>query len=269
MNMLLNWWETAQVLAVTKGLQVVLAIVIFFIGKAIIGSLAKLVDRGMEKGGTEVTIRSFVGKAVKVALYILLVLIILQVVGYEITSFAAILASAGVTVGLALQGSLSNLAGGILILLMRPFKVGDFISACGFAGTVSDIGLIYTRMITVDNHEVAVPNGALAGGSIENFSTQTTRRVDIQVNVSYATDLKAAKDIFRQVLADLPQCLADQPIDVLVAELAAGTIVLEGRVWVAAADYWTALWDGREKIKTAFDQAGISVAHTKVEILNK
>lgn len=263
------WWESAKVLLVTKGLLVVLAIVVFLIGRSVIGMLLKVFDRVMDRSKVEASLRGFLRKALHVCLYILLVLIILQVVGYEITSFAAILASAGVTVGLGLQGSLSNLAGGILILLMRPFKVGDFIAAAGFAGTVKEIGLVYTTLVTVDNHEVAVPNGVLSGSSIENFSAQATRRVDVQANVSYATDLQEAKEIFKSVLAELPSRVEGQDIDVLVAELGAANIVLEGRVWVEAGAYWSTLFAARENVKAAFQKAGISVAHSKVELLNK
>lgn len=260
-------FDSIVALFATKGILVILAILILLVGRVVINVLMKLFAGAMEKANVDASIRSFGMKALKAALYLLLALIILEFVGYEISSFAAIIASAGVTVGLALQGSLSNLAGGILILLMRPFQVGDYIAAAGYAGTVKEIGLMYTTLVTVDNHNVTVPNGALSGGSIENYSAQPTRRVDVQVNVSYATDLKVAKAEFTKVLKNVPGYLADQPVDVLIAELGAGNIVLEGRVWVEAGKYWDALFAARENVKAAYDQAGIKVAHSKVEIL--
>ena len=260
------WWESVRVLLISKGIQVVIAIIIFLIGRKVIHMLMRLFDRVAEKSKTEPTVRSFGRNALKACMYVILVLIILVVVGYEITSLATIIASAGVVVGLALQGSLSNLAGGILILLMKPFGVGDFISAAGYSGTVTEIGLIYTTMITVDNHKVVVPNSTLSGASLENFSTAQTRRVDVQVGIAYEADLREAKKVFRQVIESMPEYLADQPVDVFVAELGDSAVTLEGRMWVKAENYWTALWSLRENIKLAYDEKGIKIPYTQVEI---
>lgn len=266
MDWIINWWQIIQPTIVSKGLQLIVAVIIFFIGRKVINLCLKLLQRLMEKSNWEATVCSFAYHVIKAILYIVLALILLECIGYEMTSLAALLASAGVAVGLALQGSLSNLAGGILILLMKPFQIGDYISAGVYAGTVREIGLVYTVLVTVDGKTIVVPNGTLSANTIENFSTQENRRVDVRVGISYSADLKKAKEVFRKEAEAIPQRLEDQPLDIFVSELADSAVILEGRVWVSNADYFPVLWALTENIKLAFDREGIEIPFSQVDV---
>ena len=182
------------------------------------------------------------------------------------TSLAAAFASCGVAIGLALQGSLSNFAGGVLILVMKPFVVGDYVVACGVEGVVKEIGLVYSKLTTTDNREVLIPNGNLANGPITNVSANPTRRVDFTVGVSYTSDLKLAQQILRDLGEKDEARLADQDVTVFVGALGASSVDLGLRVWVDASNYWSCKWRLTEQIKEEFDKAGIEIPFNQLDV---
>ena len=247
-------------------LRVVLVLVVFAVGRKVIGWVLKLVDRALEHNGVEITIRKFLKNVLFVLAYVVLAMILMEMVGIAATSLAAAFASCGVAIGLALQGSLSNFAGGILILLMKPFVVGDYVVACGLEGVVKEIGLVYTKLTTTDNREVLIPNGSLANGTMVNVSANPTRRVDITVGVSYSADLKLAQKILRDLGEKDVARLANEDVTVFVSELGASSVNLGLRVWVDAANYWDAKWRLTENIKAEFDKAGIEIPFNQLVI---
>ena len=247
-------------------LRVVLVLVVFAIGRKVIGWALKLVDRALEHNGVEVTIRKFLKNVLFALAYVVLAMIMMEMVGIAATSLAAAFASCGVAIGLALQGSLSNFAGGILILVMKPFVVGDYVVACSLEGVVKEIGLVYTKMTTGDNREVLIPNGSLANGNMINVSANPTRRVDITVGVGYTSDLKLAQKILRNLAEKDEARLADQDVTVFVSELGASSVNLGLRVWVDAADYWSCKWRLTEQIKEEFDKAGIEIPFNQLDV---
>ena len=247
-------------------LKVVLVLIVFAVGRKVIGWAVKLVDRALEHNGVEVTIRKFLKNVLVVLAYVVLAMIMMEMVGIAATSLAAAFASCGVAIGLALQGSLANFAGGILILLMKPFVVGDYVVAGGQEGVVKEIGLVYTKLTTTDNREVLIPNGSLANGTMVNVSANPTRRVDIAVGVSYSADLKLAQKILRDLGEKDAARLADQDVTVFVSELGASSVNLGLRVWVDAANYWGCKWRLTENIKAEFDKAGIEIPFNQLDV---
>lgn len=247
-------------------LRVVMVLIVFAIGRKAIRWVLKIVDRSLERHGIEVTIRKFLKNVLFVLAYVLLAMIMMEMVGVAATSLAAALASCGVAVGLALQGSLSNFAGGILILLMKPFVVGDYVVAGGLEGSVKEIGLVYTKLTTTDNREVLIPNGSLANGSMINVSANPTRRVDISVGVGYTSDLKLAQKILRDLGEKDVARLADQDVTVFVSELGASSVNLGLRLWVESDNYWSCKWRLTEQIKEEFDKAGIEIPFNQLDV---
>ena len=193
-------------------------------------------------------------------------MILLQLVGVAVTSLAAAFASAGVAIGLALQGSLANFAGGLLILLMKPFVIGDYIIQGECEGTVREIGLVYTRLQTPDNRRVMIPNGKLADSSLINVTANPTRRLDITVGIGYDSDLRLAKEILRRLVEQDPARIREQEVQVFVSELADSAVNLGLRLWVATDDYWTAKWRLTEELKMAFDEAGVEIPFRQVDV---
>lgn len=247
-------------------LRILLAFVIFWIGKRIISWLVKLCDRGLEHQGVELTVRRFLKNVLTAVGYVVVVMIMCELLGIAVTSLAAAFATAGVAVGLALQGSLSNFAGGVLILLMKPFVIGDYIVAAGSEGTVKEIGIVYTQLQTGDNRVIMVPNGSLSDTSVINVSRNPTRRLDIKVGIGYGADLKLAKRLLREIGETDEARLADQDVTVYVDELGDSAVQLGLRVWVASGDYWAAKWRMTELIKDTFDQAGIEIPYNQLDV---
>ena len=247
-------------------LRVVLVLVVFAIGRKVIGWAVKLVDRILEHHEVEITIRKFLKNVLIALAYVVLAMIMMEMVGIAATSLAAAFASCGVAIGLALQGSLSNFAGGILILLMKPFVVGNYVVACGMEGTVKEIGLVYTKLTTTDNREVLIPNGSLANSTMINVSANPTRRVDITVGVGYTSDLKLAQQILKNLGEKDVARLVDQDVTVFVSELGASSVNLGLRLWVDAANYWSCKWRLTEQIKEEFDKAGIEIPFNQLDV---
>lgn len=249
-------------------LQVVLALVVFFIGTKLIKWVRKLVKKSLEKAGVDVGVRQFIDSLLKFLLCFLLIFLIGTKFGLDATSVAAVLASAGVAVGLALQGSLSNFAGGVLILLLKPFVVGDYIIEDGNKqeGTVVEIQIFYTKLRTADNKTIVIPNGALANNSLTNVTAQKERRIDISVGVSYDTDLKKAKAVIENILMADEAIMKDKEVVVFVDSLGDSAVVIGARGWVASENYWTARWRMLENVKLALDENGINIPYPQVDV---
>lgn len=247
-------------------LRLVLVFVLFWAGRKFLSWLVRLCDRALERQGIEVTVRRFLRNVLTALGYIFLVMSLLQIVGVAVTSLAAVFASAGVAIGLALQGSLANFAGGILILLMKPFVIGDYIIQGENEGTVREIGLVYTRLQTGDGRRVMIPNGELADSSLINVSANHTRRLDLSVGISYDSDIRLAKEILKRLGEQDPARLEEQDVTVYVSELADSAVKLGLRLWVNCGDYWAARWRLTEEIKLEFDKAGVEIPFNQLDV---
>jgi len=247
---------------------VVLALLVFFIGTKIIKWIRKIVKNSMEKANVDKGVRQFVDSLLKFVLYAILLFSILQKFGLDTTSVAAALASCGVAIGLALQGSLSNFAGGVLILVLKPFVVGDYIveDNKGREGTVKEIQLFYTKLLTVDNKTVIIPNGSLANTSLTNVTAQDKRRLDLTVSVSYDADLKKAKELIESLLRKDEDILQNEDINVFVDELGDSAVVIGARGWVKKEVYWAAKWRILEGIKLTLDENEIEIPYNQVVV---
>ena len=260
-----RFFEELPEKALHLGVRVLLAVLCFVLGVQLIKLIRRLVKKSMQRANAEVGAVQFVDSFIKAALYVLLVLMLASSFGVDAASIVAVLGSAGVAIGLAIQGSLSNLAGGVLILLLKPFRVGDYIleSSGGREGTVTEIQIFYTRLLTPDNKAVILPNGNLANNSIVNMTQQPHRRLDLRVSVSYDADLKLAKETLSGVLEEDPAVLPDMDRLVFVDELGDSAVILGVRCWFKQADFWTGKWRVTENCKLALDQAGIQIPYNQ------
>ena len=247
-------------------LRIALVFVIFFVGRKLIKKIVSLCDQALKRHGMEVTVRRFFCNVINALGYICMLGILLQTVGLTATSLTALVASAGVAVGLALQGSLSNFAGGVLILLMKPFVIGDYIVQGNTEGTVKEIGLVYTELITADNRLIVIPNGTLIDSSIVNVTATGKRRLELSVGIGYKSDLKKAKEVLIRLGENDPARDPENPVNVFVSELAESSVNLGLHVWVSSSEYWNAKWRLTENIKMAFDEEGIERPFKQVEI---
>lgn len=241
------------------GLKVVAALVILFIGLRVAKFFRKLVEKMMNRGKIDATLITFAGNAVYISIVALVTVVALGQVGIETASFIALVGSAGIAVGLALQGSLSNLAAGVMLIIFRPFKVGDYIEGAGVAGTVKEIEIFTTILISPDNKKIIVPNGKLFGDNIINYSSEPERRIDLVFGVGYGDDLQKAKQIIGDVLSKDERILGDPAPSIGVLELADNSVNFAVRPWVKTADYWPVYFDLKEKMKEKFDAEGINI----------
>lgn len=250
--------------------SLVIALIIFFVGRKLIKWVLKLLKKGFERAGVEEGVTGFVSSVVKAILYLVLVMMMANIVGIATTSVVAIVGSAGLTVGLALQGSLSNFAGGVLILLLKPFRVGDYIVAQGCEGTVQNIDIFYTKILTGDNRAVVLPNGTLSNGNIINVTKEDDRRVDMVIPISYNDDIREAKRVLESV-ADrhTDTILQDKGVTVAVANFGSDAIEINFRVWVKKENYWLVRGELLEEIKYAFDEKHISIPFSQVDVFIK
>ena len=239
--------------------KVVLAIIVLLLGLWLIRGVTKLMDKALEKRGVEITLRHFLCSMSGISLKVLLLISVASLVGIATTSFVAVVGAAGLAIGLALQGSLANFAGGVLILLFRPFKVGDFIEGAGHSGTVKEIQIFNTIMTTPDNKRVIIPNAKLSNESLTNYSAEATRRVDFVFGVGYGSDIDTVKSTLREVLAADERILSEPAPMVVLSALADSSVNFTVRAWVNAADYWPVFFDTQEKVKKLFDTKGIEI----------
>ncbi|MBR2036797.1 MAG: mechanosensitive ion channel [Lachnospiraceae bacterium] len=264
---IMNWvGATLLPAAIILVLKIVGIFIIWFIGAKLIKLTRKIVRKMLGKGNVDKGVITFLDNFMKFALYALLILIILSIFHVDTTGIAAAVASAGVAIGLALQGSLSNLAGGVLILLLKPFKVGDYIVAGGVEGTVSEVQMFSTKLITPDNKVVIVPNATLSSGTITNVSVMDKRRLDITASIAYTADLKLAKSILMRLLEDCEYVMKEEVYDVFVGNLGASSVDLNVRFWVNSADYWAAKAYITENIKVKLDANNIEIPYNKLDV---
>ena len=248
--------------------KVILAIVIYFIASKVIVKICAIIRAAMNKAGADTGVIQFLTSFVKTALYFLLIVSIAVRFGIKESSIAALLASGGVAIGLALQGGLSNLAGGVIIMLLRPFTVGDYIieNTNSQEGTVVKIDLFYTTLSTVDNRRITIPNGNITNSSIVNVTSQDKRKLEIKVMIGYQSDLKKAKGILETLLHADPAIMSEQEMLVFVDELADDGVILGLRVWVKTEDYWPAKWRLNEEIKLTFDEENIDIPYPQLDV---
>lgn len=253
---------------VAFGIQVLLALVFFFVGSKVIKWIRKIVRKSFERANADAGVSQFVDSMLKFGLYALLIFIIATKFGVESSSVAALIASAGVAVGLALQGSLSNFAGGILILLLKPFAVGDYIIVTqeGIEGTVKEIQIFYTKLATVDNQTVVVPNSILTNNSLTNVTARPERKLDLKVGISYDADLKKAKSLIEDMLLHDESIIQDEEIRVFVASLGDSAVMIGLRAWVKTEEYWATRWRLMEEIKLTFDAEGIDIPYNQLTV---
>jgi small conductance mechanosensitive channel len=251
------------------GLRVIGAVLIFLVGRWVAKLLSSVVARAMKKAKVDVTLVPFLENLVYTAMLIFVVIAALAAVGVQTASFIAVLGAAGLAVGLALQGSLANFASGVLLLVFKPFRVGDFVEIGGAKGTVIAIHVFNTVLNAPDNVRITVPNGQVTSGSILNYTINGTRRVDLVVSVSYDDDLKLARRVIEKVLAAEPRILPDPAPIVAVSEMADSSIDFVVRPWVKVADYWNVYWDLTEKLKVAVEENGMTIPFAQQEIYIK
>lgn len=251
--------EVAKDLIVNHGPGLALALVTLVVGLWIVNKMVAVAAKTMEARQVEPTLARFLRSLASVGLKVLLLISVAGMVGIETTSFIAVLGAAGLAVGLALQGSLSNFAGGVLILLFRPFKVGQVIDAQGSLGTVHEIGILHTILKTFDNRTVIIPNGGLANDKIVNMSLEEKRRADWVFGVSYDDDIRKVREVIAGILDADERVLKEPEKVIVVSEFADSSVNFTVRAWVAAGDLWPVIWDTNEKVKYAFDEAGITI----------
>jgi small conductance mechanosensitive channel len=241
------------------GLKLLAAIVIFIIGRWVAKLMRKIIERLMKKSNVDQTLVSFTGNLAYVALLAFVIIAALGQLGVQTTSFIAVLGAAGLAIGLALQGSLSNFAAGFLMIIFRPFQVGDFIEGAGTAGTVEEIQIFTTQLRTPDNKTIIIPNSSLTADNIVNWSVKGTRRVDLSMGIGYEDDIDKARQIMADIMAADDRILKDPAPQISVAELADSSVNFTVRPWAAAGDYWDVYFDLTEKFKKAFDAQGVSI----------
>lgn len=251
------------------GVRAVLALLVFLIGTKLIKILRRVVKGSMERASADLGVIQFLDSILKIALYFILVMLIASGFGVDAASVVALVGSAGVAVGLALQGYLENIAGGVLILIIKPFKVGDYIIQGSLEGTVSEIQMVYTYLLTPDNRKVVIPNGKLANDSLINVTAQDKRRLDIEVGISYQADLKKAQELCQKLLEGDERILESEDRKVVVSELADSAVVLKLIFWVRPEHYWDMKWGMTEALKLTFDEYGIEIPFNQLDVTIK
>ncbi len=255
-----------DVYVIPFAIQLVVAIIIFVIGKMVVNILVNLVGKLLARAKHDEMLINFVKGIVKAILMLFVIVAALDQLGVDTTSLVAILGAAGLAIGLSLQGSLQNFASGVMLLVFKPFRAGDFIDAGGAMGTVKSIGIFTTEMNTPDNKEIIVPNGAIYGGNITNFSAKDTRRVDMVFGIGYGDDLKKAKALLETMVSEDKRILKDPAPQVAVSELGDSSVNFVVRPWVKSGDYWGVMFDFTEEVKMRFDAEGISIPFPQMDV---
>jgi len=261
-----SFLSTILQFATSFGIKLLCAILLFIVGIKCITWSTKKIRTSPRFDKLDESLRSFLASFLKILLYVLLVITVAMILGIPATSFITILASCGVAVGLALQGSLSNFAGGLMILFFKPFQVGDYIEAAGESGTVAEISVVYTALLTPDNKRITVPNGTLTNSVIKNYSKEALRRVDLNFNVAYDSDDATVKNIIRGIIDAHPLTLQDPEPFVRISAQADSALVYTARIWCNNEDYWTVYFDILEAVKAAFDKNGITIPFPQMDV---
>jgi len=262
----MNYVDYFSTLFITYGIKLLYAVLIWVIGKFIISKLMLLVDKKMELARTEITLKKFLHSIVNTLFYTFLFIIIVSTLGIQTASFIAVLGAASLAIGFALQGSLANFAGGVLIILFKPYKIGDYIEASGVAGTVIEIQIFATLLNTVDNKRVVIPNGKLSNDTLVNYSKNPVRRVDIVFGVGYNDDIEKAKSVLVEIADSQEKILKNQEAFVEIVEYGSSSVNLVYRVWCNTADYWDVYFCSMKMAKTEFDKANISIPYPQMDV---
>ncbi|MBQ4105114.1 MAG: mechanosensitive ion channel family protein [Clostridia bacterium] len=250
----------------TWGIKLLIAIFIFVIGYKLIKTFGKWLKNSPKLDKLDDSLRSFLRSFSTIALYAVLVITVAMILGVPATSFITILASCGVAIGLALQGALSNFAGGLMILFFKPFKVGDYIEASGESGTVVEISVVYTEILTPDNKRITIPNGTLTNSVIENYSAEDLRRVDLKFTTAYSCDIGKVKEVLREVVSNHPLALKNPEPFVRLSEHSDSALTYTVRVWCKSEDYWDLHFDLMENVKEAFDKNGVEIPYPQMDV---
>ncbi|MEG0307007.1 MAG: mechanosensitive ion channel [Clostridium sp.] len=266
MDVLKNLTELLVTWTVTNGVKILVGLIALWVGWKLISKVVRIMNSFLTKKKVDLTLRTFLDGFVSIVLKILLVIVVMNTIGIESTGFAALIASAGLAVGLALQGSLSNFAGGVIILLIRPFNVGDYIDGAGKSGTVEKIGIFYTSLLTPDNKQILVPNGNLSNDSVVNYSAKETRRVDLKFSVGYEENVVRVKKILKDIVDSEKLILQDPLPFIALAEHADSSINFVVRVWCKTEDYWTIHFNLLEKVKMKFDEEKVSIPYPQMDV---
>ncbi len=246
--------------------KLLIALAVFLIGKKAIGFIRRFAGRSFERAGVEAGASKFLKSLIEVCLYGILVFMIAGQLGLNTASLVTMLGTASLALSLSLQGTLQNFAGGVLLLLVKPFKVGEYIICPEGEGTVSMIGLVYTTLLTADNKRITIPNGSLANSTVTDVTAMEKRRLDLLVGIGYQADIKAAKEILERSFREHPLICKEEDITVFVDSLGDSAVTLGVRGWTAPGDYWKAKWDLLETIKLSFDEAGIEIPFSQVDV---
>lgn len=266
-NIVMEAWEAVWPGLLAFGKRLLVAILIFVIGRVVIKSLLKISKRFFSKVNMEASVSKFLVSVIRILLYVILIVMVCSQMGIATSSFIAILGSAGLAIGLALQGSLTNFAGGILILLVKPFKVGDYIIyGAGEEGTVTKIDIFYTNIITGDNRKIVIPNGSVANSTLINVTAYEKRRIDLEVGISYTADISKAKEVILKVAEECNTVLKSEEIFVFVSNLDASQVTMGVRVWSNTEDYWKTKWELIETIKNTLDENNIEIPFNQLQI---
>ena len=246
--------------------KLVLAVVTLIVGLWIVKAIVNAIGRAMDKKGVDPSLQPFLKNLIGTILKIMVVISVAGMVGIQMTSFVAILGAAGLAVGMALSGTLQNFAGGVMILIFKPFKVGDFVEAQGFAGVIKEIQIFNTIMKTGDNKTIIIPNAPLSSSAMVNYSTEPQRRVDMTFGIGYGDDIDKAKSVIKRLIDGDSRILKDPASMIAVSELADSSVNFVVRAWVKAADYWGVFFDMQEKVKKEFDKENISIPFPQMDI---
>ncbi len=261
-----NLWEKLADWSTIYGIKIIGAIAIIVIGRIVISILTGIIGRLMKRADTDETLTKFILKLTKISLLTFVFIAALGTLGVQTASFVAIIGAAGLAIGFALQGSLSNFASGVMLIVFRPFKVGDYVEAGGNSGVIEEISIFNTIMKTPDNKKVIIPNSQVTGGSIVNYSAKEDRRVDMVFGIGYNDDIKLAKETLEEIVKSDSRVLAEPAPTIAVSELADSSVNFVCRPWVKTADYWGVYFDITEKVKLTFDEKGISIPFPQQDV---
>lgn len=264
---ILNEIEKLIPKAIQYGMLILLAIIVYFIGRKILKLIIKLVEKSVKRTNMEQSVAGFLIAVVRVVLHAVLIIMIVSMIGVDTSSLVALVGSAGLAVGLALQGSLSNFAGGVLILLMKPFRAGDYIITDTYEGVVSSIDIFYTRLITGDNRMVVIPNGTLSNSNIINVTNEPIRRLDFFIAIDYKEDMNKVREILLKIINREELVKKDSEVNIFINNFDQGSISLGVRLWVNTDDYWIVKCNIFEAIKKAFDENNIQIPYNKMDIM--
>ncbi len=266
MDILQQWFSENQTLLIDFAVKLLIAVAIIIIGKFIARLISNTIAKLMTKRNVDAAVIAFVSSITYGLLFLFVIIAAISHLGFNTSSLVAIIGAAGLAIGLALQGSLSNFASGVLLITLRPFKAGDFVEVAGVAGVVEEILIFSSKLRTGDNKTVIIPNGAITSGTITNYSTKPTRRIDLVIGVSYDANLAQTKQILSDVVSKNEQVLKDQAVTIGVSELADSSVNLVVRPWVKSENYWPVYFELLENIKVALDEAGIEIPYPQVSL---